>query len=127
MLNSPISSNFLAIRPKLCRNCVFPQNFHTRKLGEITVIYELRVNWTQKQSPGFVSQKRRSGVPQGCFPVNLLHIFRRPFKKNSFDLRFLWTKSHSLFDFDFPLLVRTCFYKLFHVSKCFFNKQYIYE
>ena len=24
---------------KLCGNCVFPQNFHTRKLGEITVFY----------------------------------------------------------------------------------------
>ena len=24
-----------AIRPKLCRNCAFPQNFHTKKLGEI--------------------------------------------------------------------------------------------
>ena len=27
-----------AIRPKLCGNCAFPQNFHTRKLGEITVL-----------------------------------------------------------------------------------------
>ena len=27
---------FRAIRPKLCRNCVFPQNFHTIKLDEIT-------------------------------------------------------------------------------------------
>ena len=25
-----------AFRPKLCGNCAFPQNFHTRKLGEIT-------------------------------------------------------------------------------------------
>ena len=24
-----------AIPPKLCGNCAFPQNFHTRKLGEI--------------------------------------------------------------------------------------------
>ena len=29
----------LAIRPILCGNCAFPQNFHTRKLGEITVFY----------------------------------------------------------------------------------------
>ena len=28
-----------AIRPKLCGNCAFPQNFHTMKLGEITVFY----------------------------------------------------------------------------------------
>ena len=28
-----------AIRPKLCGSCAIPQNFHTRKLGEITVFY----------------------------------------------------------------------------------------
>ena len=45
--NTVISPNFLvykfcgkeAIRPKLCGNCSFPQNLHTRKLGEITVFY----------------------------------------------------------------------------------------
>ena len=31
------------IRQKLCRNCAFPQNFHTRKLGEITVFYAANV------------------------------------------------------------------------------------
>ena len=25
--------------PKLCGNCAFPQNFHTRKLREITVFF----------------------------------------------------------------------------------------
>ena len=25
--------------PKLCGNCAFPQNFHTKKLGKITVSY----------------------------------------------------------------------------------------
>ena len=29
--------------PELCGNCVFPQNFYTRKLGEITVFYAVRV------------------------------------------------------------------------------------
>ena len=33
--NTVISPNFLA--QKLCGNCAFPQNFHTRKLGEITI------------------------------------------------------------------------------------------
>ena len=28
-----------AIRPKLCGNCAFPQHFHTRKLGELTVFF----------------------------------------------------------------------------------------
>ena len=29
---------FRAIHPKLCANCAFPQNFNTRKLGEILVV-----------------------------------------------------------------------------------------
>ena len=29
--------------PKLCGNCAFTQNFHNRKLGEITVFYEVPV------------------------------------------------------------------------------------
>ena len=29
----------VSIRSKLCGNCTFPQNFHTRNLGEITVFY----------------------------------------------------------------------------------------
>ena len=28
---------------KLCGNCVFPQNFHTKKLGEITVFYAVKL------------------------------------------------------------------------------------
>ena len=31
-----------AIRPKLCGNCAFPQNFHTRKSGEITVFFAVQ-------------------------------------------------------------------------------------
>ena len=34
-----VSAEFWANRPKLCGNCAFPKNFHTRKLGEITVFY----------------------------------------------------------------------------------------
>ena len=34
-----VSAQFRAIRPKLCGNCAFPQNFHTRKSGEITVFF----------------------------------------------------------------------------------------
>ena len=33
------NSSCFKFRPKLCGNCVFPQNFHTKKLGEITVFY----------------------------------------------------------------------------------------
>ena len=28
---------------KLCRNCAFQQNFHTRKSGEITVFYAVKI------------------------------------------------------------------------------------
>ena len=44
--NTVISTDFLvwkfcgkANRSKLCGNCAFPQNFHTRKSGEITVFF----------------------------------------------------------------------------------------
>ena len=39
-----------AICPKLCGSCLFPQNFHTRKLGEIKVFYALR---TAKDIPNY--------------------------------------------------------------------------
>ena len=39
---------------KLCGNCAFPQNFHTRKLGEITVFNVVRgskiTTWVQVDS-----------------------------------------------------------------------------
>ena len=38
MKNTVILLDFL-VRPKLCVNCAFPQNFHNRKLGEITVFF----------------------------------------------------------------------------------------
>ena len=31
-------------RPKKCRNCAFPQNFHTRKLGEIMVFFAVSLS-----------------------------------------------------------------------------------
>ena len=34
-----VSAEFRANHPKLCGNCSFPQNFHTRKFGEISVFY----------------------------------------------------------------------------------------
>ena len=46
--NTVISPNFLgwkfcgkAIRQKICGNCAFPQNFHTRKSGETTVFFAM--------------------------------------------------------------------------------------
>ena len=40
---SAVSAEFRANRPKLCGNCAFPQNFHTRKVGEITVFSAVEV------------------------------------------------------------------------------------
>ena len=45
--NQPTASaEFRANRskPKLCGNYVFPENFHTKKLGELTVFYAVTVN-----------------------------------------------------------------------------------
>ena len=39
MWKDTVSAQFLVIRPKPCRNCAFPQNFHTLKIGKITVFY----------------------------------------------------------------------------------------
>ena len=33
-----ITKMIKSLNPKLCANCAFPQNFHTRKLDEITLI-----------------------------------------------------------------------------------------
>ena len=45
-----------AIRPKLCGNSAFPQNFHTRKVGEITVFFVVRPGMTLE-----VRTRRTSG------------------------------------------------------------------
>ena len=42
-LNFAKNTVFLPNRPKLRRNCVFPQNFHTRKLEETTVFLAVKV------------------------------------------------------------------------------------
>ena len=36
-------SHCVKYRPKLCGNCAFPQNFHTRRSGEITIFYAVPV------------------------------------------------------------------------------------
>ena len=41
--NKPKSAQFRANQPKLCGNYSFPQNFHTRKVGETTVIYAVKL------------------------------------------------------------------------------------
>ena len=36
-----VSAEFWVILPKLCGNFAFPQNFHIRKIGEITAFYAI--------------------------------------------------------------------------------------
>ena len=37
-----VSAEFQVLNSKLCGNCAFPINFHTRKLGAISVFYAVR-------------------------------------------------------------------------------------
>ena len=47
---------FRANRSKLCGNCAFPQNFHTRKLGEIKVFFAVEGDrrWTHPEKLHFI-------------------------------------------------------------------------
>ena len=55
----------VTIRPKLCGNCAFLQNFHTRKLGEITIFFA--VSW---------KNKRRTRDYKGDFAAVLTEFLR---------------------------------------------------
>ena len=49
-----------ANRPKLCGNCAFPQNVHTRKLGGITIFYAVTIAiflYTNAETSDFVCLK----------------------------------------------------------------------
>ena len=50
-----VSAELPVNRRKLCRNYAFPQNFHIRKLGEITVFYAVFCFSLEVEAPGFES------------------------------------------------------------------------
>ena len=61
--------------PKLCGNCALPQNFHIRKLGEITVFFAdaIKINRTVASSlrvrfrcPHWMSKKKLLTLPVSC-------------------------------------------------------------
>ena len=59
-----ICIHFHSERPKICGNWVFPENFHTRKLGEITVFYavlHIRLRFKYASSELFSSNTQ-------CYP-----------------------------------------------------------
>ena len=99
--------------------------------SESLIYFEVRVIYIQKQPPRGVLKKRCSenmqkilALRHGCSPVNLLHIFRTPFPRNTSgwlllyicitrfkNLRYnsVW-KLLTLFPGnDFPVLITKCF------------------
>ena len=69
--NTLISPNFLVW--KLCGNCAFLQNFHSRKLGEITVFFAVPVAVINSTNGPFSIIKEQ--FEPHVFP-NLLYFFR---------------------------------------------------
>ena len=71
---SMFQESWFHLCPKLCRNCVFPQNFHIRKLGEITVFYVVIYRDNQGpltelcSVPVFISLQQ-----EFCQRTNLIH------------------------------------------------------
>ena len=54
-----VSAQFRVNCPKLCENCVFPQNFHTRKLAEITVFFAVIDNNNLKWFASCLSRRKQ--------------------------------------------------------------------
>ena len=54
---------FGRFRPKLCGNCVFPQNFHTRKLGEITVFFAVIEAYLALRTGAQLGEKGKASPP----------------------------------------------------------------
>ena len=51
-----------SFRPKLCRNCTVPQNFYTRKLGEISAFYTVYYSHIKKHFAHIIN----NGFPSSC-------------------------------------------------------------
>ena len=51
---------------KLCGNCAFPQNFHTRKLGEITIFYAVQAFLVVYCSPTIVTDFSKDKIQWNC-------------------------------------------------------------
>ena len=58
--------------PKLCGNCAFPQNFHTRKSGEITVFFALIAFWNLLCFSQFESQVQQSS---GFMTITVMYTY----------------------------------------------------
>ena len=60
-----VSTQFRAIRPKLCGICVFPKNFYTRKLGETTVFFAVLYNTFNLFSKRKIQERMRLSQDHG--------------------------------------------------------------
>ena len=108
------SVHSLTDHPKLCRNCAFSQNFHTRKLGEIMVLFEVLV-WEMIKGlhSDFLSTERLSSL--NCFKI---HFSLRKLWYIVINFDVLLCFAHFCYPFRFygiTLLPRNqrCFVKLF--------------
>ena len=61
--------SFRAIRQKQCRNCAFPQYFHTRKSGKITVFFAVHL-WDINLSETNIKPKAHKLFMEGFLPAN---------------------------------------------------------
>ena len=59
-----LTSSFSAL-PKLCGNCAFPQNFHTKKLGEITASFAVSATAHQLNLQGNLFDETNSTNSSG--------------------------------------------------------------
>ena len=88
--------------PKLCGNCAFPQNFHTRKLGQITGFFAV-IDRGEAVVPGSSIKKvslkiSRNSQENSCTRISFLirlqeHLFYRTPPASAFeDIRTIFVR-----------------------------------
>ena len=93
-----VCASFRTTRPKLCGNYCFPQNFHIRKLVEITVFSAVQMyKITDKQIIWWSNKKDLPGVLLTQWKKGLWVHWRKNSKTTIFTLRCWITVSTSLF------------------------------
>ena len=62
-----VSAKYRANRPRFCRNCAFPQNFHNRKLDKISVFYAVLFMSLQIVLVNILSETRKNNFTENYF------------------------------------------------------------
>ena len=66
------------IRPKLCGNCAFPQNSHSRKLGGIMVFFTVVQNvWSLGSRKSFITNKKNWDSTKNCWTSGSESLYKR--------------------------------------------------